>query len=374
MQNPFIYGRIVTGENFANRVRERKEIKNSAMAGQNVIIHGPRRYGKSSLVEMVARELRGDGVPVAIINAEYLLSKKALAEVLVGSVHTAFHPVKSKFYETLSTLRDLFPSIKIKPMDELPLCVELDEPRRNEDAMLEKALSLADKYAKNKDIQATVVIDEFPFIEKNIRGNTLHLMRAMMQKQEHVSYILLGSSRTMMEKIFDAKESPFYKFGRKMEIKEMDESDLSIFLIDRFSKSKIEITDASVSKIIDAAKNHPYYIQQLCHEIWNICHAKRNVDDKDISKGVEQITMNEATTYMTLLEGLTDTQLRVFKNLSSHPEKIYGEENLSIIGASAGTVQKAIKALKAKDLIIRHNGGWRIEDPFLLDFMKKRFR
>ena len=56
MNNPFIYGKIARGEYFANREREIAELTADILAGQNVILFSPRRYGKTSLIMEVLDE------------------------------------------------------------------------------------------------------------------------------------------------------------------------------------------------------------------------------------------------------------------------------------------------------------------------------
>ena len=373
MENPFVFGKVVSGENFADRIKEREEIKKSVKAGQNVIIHGPRRYGKTSLIEMVAEELRKERIPVAMVNAEYLITKKALAEAIAGAAHAAFNPTTKKFYEALDVLKEIFPSIRIKPSEDLPMCIEFDEPRKNEDKLLENSLVLGETYAKKKDTMAVMAIDEFPYVEKNVGGNVMHLMRAVMQRQQHVAYVMLGSSRTMMERIFDSKESPFYKFGKKMEIKEMDDAEFKRFIGHKFSRGGMEIGMDQIEETISIAEKNPYYVQQVCHEIWNQTVEKKKVSGEDIKNAQGRIIENEKSTYIAIIDNLTSVQLKVLKNLSMSPEHSYSEENLSILGLSAGGFQKAVKALAAKDLIIRDNGGWKLEDPFFSMFLR-RFR
>ena len=57
MSNPFVFGVPVEGVRFTNREKEKKEILDSLMAGQNLILFAPRRYGKSSLLREVIRGL-----------------------------------------------------------------------------------------------------------------------------------------------------------------------------------------------------------------------------------------------------------------------------------------------------------------------------
>src|SRR5439155_18981357 len=55
--NPFIYGEVVTATAFADRERERDRLERDLAEGQKVFLISPRRYGKSSLIRGVMKEL-----------------------------------------------------------------------------------------------------------------------------------------------------------------------------------------------------------------------------------------------------------------------------------------------------------------------------
>jgi len=57
MKNPFKYGVAVTGENFANREKEIKDLMAYIASAQNVFIFSNRRLGKTSLIKKVLETL-----------------------------------------------------------------------------------------------------------------------------------------------------------------------------------------------------------------------------------------------------------------------------------------------------------------------------
>ena len=57
MRNPFRYGAKVTGGSFYDRREIKTSILNVIDGGNNAVLYGPRRYGKSSLVAEVIEEL-----------------------------------------------------------------------------------------------------------------------------------------------------------------------------------------------------------------------------------------------------------------------------------------------------------------------------
>ena len=56
-ENPFVFGAIVRGENFADRKQEVKEITFDLASKTNLIILSPRRYCKTSLILKLFEDL-----------------------------------------------------------------------------------------------------------------------------------------------------------------------------------------------------------------------------------------------------------------------------------------------------------------------------
>ena len=63
MKNPFLFGPLVSGDQFYDRADIERELLRAIENGTNVLLYGPRRYGKTSLVARVADRLRVDGHP-----------------------------------------------------------------------------------------------------------------------------------------------------------------------------------------------------------------------------------------------------------------------------------------------------------------------
>ena len=68
MRNPFRYGAKVTGGAFYDRREIKASMLNVLDGCNNVVLYGPRRYGKSSLVAEMIEELREKGVIRVYLN------------------------------------------------------------------------------------------------------------------------------------------------------------------------------------------------------------------------------------------------------------------------------------------------------------------
>ena len=57
--NPFKYGCVVSGEFLCPRPELERQLKSYIQSGQNIVVHGERRMGKTSLVRHVVSSMRG---------------------------------------------------------------------------------------------------------------------------------------------------------------------------------------------------------------------------------------------------------------------------------------------------------------------------
>jgi len=83
-ENPFRYGQVVTGEYFANREKEMKEISEEIVSGQSIILISPRRYGKTSVVINTINKIKNPCVKVdmQLITDELDFANNFLKKVL----------------------------------------------------------------------------------------------------------------------------------------------------------------------------------------------------------------------------------------------------------------------------------------------------
>ncbi|GFP38187.1 uncharacterized protein HKBW3S44_01867, partial [Candidatus Hakubella thermalkaliphila] len=61
MKNPFKYGEVVIGEDFADRQKELEELVRDLRDGQRIFLISPRRYGKTSLIMNSLMKLKEEG-------------------------------------------------------------------------------------------------------------------------------------------------------------------------------------------------------------------------------------------------------------------------------------------------------------------------
>lgn len=83
MENPFVYGRVVTGEKFFGRTELIERIQNYMRAGQNIMVYGERRVGKTSLIAEAIRH----PLPSNNFSADHISAQKEFSLLRFESLH-----------------------------------------------------------------------------------------------------------------------------------------------------------------------------------------------------------------------------------------------------------------------------------------------
>ena len=183
MENPFKFGTLVDNEYFTDRVTEQQHVSSMLDSPNHIVLISPRRFGKSSLVKRVVRQ---SGRPFISLNMQQVTCVEDLAAMILKGVFK-LHPWE-KLKHLLANFR-VIPTISTTPLGD---SVEIGfQPTANLSALLEDALSLVERVSEPSN-RMIVVFDEFQEIMEVEKGIDRKL-RAIMQEQQNVNYIFLGS-------------------------------------------------------------------------------------------------------------------------------------------------------------------------------------
>ncbi len=353
--NPFLFGKVVRGEYFADREEEIKFIRNEVESGQNLVLMSPRRYGKTSLVVNAIENMNAKCLD---INMELVTGEDDLSNILIKKTLSLSPFEKLKNY--LKNLR-VQPDFKYEPGSG-ELSISLGPEKKDIPVYLEDALNLPEKVGASQKENLVIVYDEFQEIRR-ISPGLERKMRAILQHHQNVVYIFIGSCQRMMGDIFGSRKTPFYKFARIMNLKKIPEEKFKKFIIGRFKKKGIE-TNGLEDDIIKRVDNHPYYTQQLCHEICNL-NSGREIRKKDINKAIGEIIVEHNADYMRWWKQADNTEKRLLIGITEGDKKYTSGNFLRKYGInSPSTSSSAFKRLVEKGFVVDLNGEIKIEDPF----------
>lgn len=352
--NPFKFGTIVQNEFFTDRIEELERVKQLLDSENHLVIISPRRYGKSSLVSKALHQI---GRPAITIDFMKVLSVEDLAAQILKGVFRIYKMEKIK--HLMSHFR-ISPSVSYNPMTD-GWDVSFTPLMEKASVALEDAIELLSKVSTTEQ-KLIVVFDEFQEIAEIDAVLPKHL-RAIIQRQEGVNYIFMGSQESMMDEIFEKKKSPFYHFGQRMNLKKIPYEDFYIYIVSRMP-DVAGIDNADIAdQILRFTGAHPYYSQQLASAVYNIMVYSQPTADIVKSAITQQVEEHDLD-YERLWATMKRTDRRILMSLAN------GQNPLNDRSVPTSTLFSAIKRLVKQGYVVR-TSAYELEDPFFGEWIKK---
>ena len=350
MENPFKFGTIVEAEYFTDRKEEVAYIRHFVESANHLILISPRRFGKSSVV---AKALQQSGRKSITVNLQQVTSVADLSAKLLRE-YFKIHP--------LERIRHLISHFRIIPtLSTNPLTGSMDvsfQPGVDASILLEDVMDLIENAHSQQD-RIIIVLDEFQEI-LDLDSRLDKKLRAIMQKQEHINYILLGSQESMMTDIFEKKKSPFYHFGEMMRLGKLPREDFHQYLSERLKPRFTDKSDELADHILDYTGCHPYYTQQLAANVWNISVLQPEQVDV-LESAIDHIVISHGLDYERLWMNFKRTNKWILQSLAMN-------RTLQTNEYPTSTIYSALKRMQKEGYVI-YSDRYEIEDPFFKEWI-----
>jgi hypothetical protein len=349
---PFTFGKIASEAEFTDRDAERQHMMNNFKGGINTILISPRRWGKSSLVNQVAKETirKEKKIRICLIDLYNIRTEKEFYQELALQVlKTSSTKINDIFEDTKKFLGRLIPKIVYSPdsSTEFSLGLDWQEVKQRPDDII----NLSEKIAQEKNIRMVVCIDEFQNISEFENPLAFQKkLRSHWQKHKSVSYCLYGSKRHMMIDVFASPSMPFYKFGDIIFLQKISEPDWEKFIQKRFADTGKKISPENALLIATLAECHPYYVQQLAQLSW--LRSSKVCNEEIIHQAMEGLILQLSMLFQTITDSLSTTQINFLKAMLEGVEQFSSKETLSRynLGTSAN-ILRIRQALLSKEII-----------------------
>ena len=370
MDFPFTFGKVVTGSQFINRKKELATLKSNIDHGINTVLISPRRWGKTSLIKYLSRKMsKNKEMKFVLIDFFRFSDEVEFYEEYSKAILKAGSTKLSDLGNLIQKLfKNLQPSISIGNVatGEFNVSLQWDDL----DKHFEEVLNLPEKLGKKRNQKYVICIDEFQSLEK-FRNPALFQsrLRSVWQHHSHAVYILYGSKRHMMNRIFNSQNHPFYRFGETMYLQKIKKKHFCQFIITTFERSGKTIPKERANRIITLAERNPYFIQQLSRNVW--LKSGELVIDSDIKEAVNDIILQNAIWYLREVERMTSTQFNFLKAVMNEEENLSGQHVIKKykLGSSAN-VAKIKKVLEDREILDFWNPYPEFNDPFFKLWIK----
>ncbi len=371
--NPFRFGALALDESFADRERERAELVRDICNGQDVVIFAPRRCGKSSLVWSATQALAKDRVLIAQVDLMSTPTKERLAAALAGSIYEQIASTLERIREkALLPFRGLQiqPTVTVNAEDgSFNFSFGVGQRASEIDATLEKLLQLPAELGGARKRRTALVMDEFQEIVE-IDPSLPKLLRSVFQQQPEVAHVYLGSKRHIMERIFNDANQPFWRSAKSVELGPIDPKPFTAFIAERFRATGRTVAAAAVAELLARTGGHPYATQELCYFLWEQTPAGEEASRQRLGEGLAAVLRSEHAHFSLLWEGASTVQKLVLEALAREPGRPFTASYRARHSLPPPTnVQKALKALQEREIVLGEGGAYRITEPFLAEWV-----
>jgi AAA+ ATPase superfamily predicted ATPase len=375
MDNPFVYGKIVTGNDFCDREKEVRDLVRDLRGGERIFLISPRRYGKSSLIAMASEKLKQAGLLVAYIDIFKASSLTQLLEIYSQAISRAAESTSFGFTKFVRDfLSGIRPKVVIGPDGKPKIEIGFELNKKDVLVQLSDVYDLPQKIAQKRKKRFVIIFDEFQEIANLGGEKTEKAMRASMQRQPLVSYLFAGSKRHMMYSMVSDRNRAFYKMARIMTLDKLPRSFFLSHLENKFKKTGFRLEKGVIEKVLDAAEEYPYNAQFICHKLWDMNFEDKIIRIKDINKAIEEILDDQNMAYIALWETLSNHQKRLLASIAKRGgENIQGSEFINMGGLSAASsVQTSKSILLKRDILDKEGSCYLITDIFFKEWILRR--
>ena len=371
MRTPFVYGIAAEEMYFADRKKETFWLSMNFENGLNTIIISPRRWGKTSLVNKVAEQMK-DHSELRIVRMDAFSVRtpedfyRMFATEIIKQTATQVEEWMENAKRFLSSIVPVV-TMSADPMN--PVSFSLKSVVSNYG---EEVLTLPERIAKEKNIHIIICIDEFQQIgELNDSITFQKKLRSVWQHQHSVSYCLYGSKRHLLMNMFGSRSYPFYKFGDMIFLERIPIAYWYEYIQKRFEQVGKHISTEWIDQIYAYVDGNSSYIQQLSWLIW--ARTTDEVNEEILADAQQDLLNQNHALFMEQMNGLTQYQIRFVRAIMegkaleiNHKDTIEAYE----LGSSAN-IATIKKALQKKELVEIEGKDIHFSDPIFIHWLRR---
>ena len=374
MVNPFTYGKIVSGDDFADREKETKQLFEDLKSNQNILLYSPRRYGKTSLIFRILNLLKKDDILTSYVDVYGCLTVPDLMDKIIQETVVPAQRTLQRIGDFLrEQISDLRPEVTLNRDGSVSVSFKKEVQAQGTEKVLSEILDAPQKLAETKKKRLVIAFDEFQEITAMDGLRLEKSMRSSFQRQKDVTYLFAGSKQHVMAEIFGQERRPFYKFAKPFPLEKIPVKEFSAFILRKFNATDVSISPAIIDSILEFTGGHPYLTQQLCHELWSIGSEQKEVHEEDISKALNTILSQHGDYFSRIWDSLPSSQKKLITAIAQDVQvkNVYSIPFItkhSLISASH--VKKALHYLEKEAIVEHPKGVYCIEDPLFREWIK----
>jgi AAA+ ATPase superfamily predicted ATPase len=370
MKNPFAYSNYVTGESFCNRKKEMSELFKYIKGSQNVLLYSHRRYGKSSLIRQVFREIKEKNLNIGTMHVELYgtISEKDF----ITRTFQDLNQLESNFERLSQSVSKALKNIRLNLSIDSATGATLVSPSFeaiNEKVILEELMNILSRYSQKRKL--VIGFDEFQEVANYTEDGFEKRLRACIQQHSNICYIFSGSQQHLITEMFNLNNRAFYKLADSFPLDRIETKHYIPWAQNLFNRKNVHLPAELIEEIVARFENHPMYIQNFLFHLWEE-PVKKGFSPEIINKVENVIIERRSLEHTALWETLSINQKKTLKLiLLNNGFNLFNADSLKSVNLKTGSlVTKALSSLIKKEIIVK-DGSYLIQDIVFKKWLQK---
>lgn len=373
--NPFKYGDPVQGEYYLARPSLKKTVLTFIENQINIVLIGPRRYGKTSFIIDLIQNLKQNSYNTIFIDVFNVTTHRDFLNQFISAISKKKSLAK-RMIEWLKTIPKQFqPALEWTTDSDTDLNFRLSlQAYKLDDDQVKQLISDALGALETLAPKTFVAFDEFQTIGQLEDNGWLEAtIRSKMQIQKNVSFLFSGSRHGIIHDMFNNPSRPFYRSCQLIDFPRFG-PEFTQWTIERFKTVGIDCAPESIDYLRNLVDDTPNYVQMACFHL--VADEIKKIDDAAIHLALRRITTQNSYPYQTILNSLSPVQQRVLRLAACEEKSIYTKEILEKYEIKTGAhVSQAIKSLVSKQILDESTGRGVVifDDPLFKIWLRNEF-
>ncbi|MEN6429293.1 MAG: ATP-binding protein [Coriobacteriales bacterium] len=367
---PFKVGGIVEPPYFVGREDELQALVAGARSlSQNLLILGPRRHGKSSLLHNLKTALAGErDLLVPFVNCLEVTNYADLHRAMVDAVIEEYAKAHrlAGWGEMLRALVKEGVLAALRRVDEIGgsvgevgrIYLRFREKEVDQKELLRGAFAFFHAFTKEKHVRILFLLDEFQEAA-NLNGYLFQLLKQEIDRTPDVRYIFSGSSVRMLTSIFLKQDAPLYLMVARHMMGPLGEADVVAFVRERLGVAGLSISEDAARALHRLSGGIPFYVQKLGLLVAQaaLLAKRKRVSEGDVVLAFAQMLEELEGEFEVRWVSRLSSQQRAIVKQVARAGSIRMSELASQMGVTAPAISSAMRRLKDMMILQTDDAG-----------------
>ncbi|MCB2148160.1 MAG: hypothetical protein KQI81_16915 [Deltaproteobacteria bacterium] len=355
MENPFSFSGIVDDPAFCNREKEQAELTRLIKTSQNVLLYSHRRFGKTSLILKVFKQIRG--VTPVYIDLYGTTGIPDFIRAALTGISAAEPKIKRLMQLVRETITGFSVNFSLDPVTGLPAAVPQLAPDRKT-IPVEQVFRLAEAVSAKKKM--AIAFDEFQEVARYGGEPFEKQLRACIQQHENIAYVFAGSQKHLITDMFNNAKRAFFRQAASFPLEKIAPEAYVEWIANLYRRDNRTIDNALIVQVVRRCDGHPACIQEFFHHLWD----EKTVSVALIDQLERRIIRRRMAEFAYAWDSLTLNQRRALKLIVfTGGKSLYAVDHLAAFGfRTPSQATAAVDKLIEREFVVK-NGVYQLQDP-----------